>query len=591
MAIEKVGVVLVRTKRQNGIKAMSIEKTTAYKYALSCTEEGNDKVGRYIKKQAVNWLEIADGESDTAYVNEKEWERIKGILTLMMHPDTGKNMLVSLEPYALWLIMAVFCTFRRDNGRRLYTTALLEISRKNYKTFTSAVIFIIAMLCEARFSRLFSVAPDYKLSSELRLAVRKIIKVSPLLVKHFKITREMITCQLTDTEYTPLAYSNDRMDGKLATIFLADEAGALDSYPVEAMRSSQITLKNKLGIIISTQYPNENNVLIDEIDLAKKMLDGIVEIDSVFALLYEPDDELIKDWETDDRVIYQSNPVAVRNPDVFDEIKKMRTMAVLYENKRENYLCKHNNIRYKGVGSEGYVNIDAVRLCAYEHPGDWWNGRTVYLGVDLSQTNDNTAVAMVTSDDEGLIHAAVFGFIPEARIDIKSKNEKIDYRRCIREGCCYGCGDEVIDYGFVEDFILHLEEKFGVTVADAGFDRYNAISTVQKLEAADNPINCTLVKQHSSVLHPATKLLKEYILSQKFRYEKNILLENSFENARCTEDTNLNKYVNKKRSAGKVDMVVALINAVYLLNENVLLDSGFVCQVIDSVYGDTVVIC
>ena len=559
---------------------MSIEKTTAYKYALSCTEEGNDKVGRYIKKQAVNWLEIADGRNGTAYVNEKEWERIKGILTLMMHPDTGKNMLVSLEPYALWLIMAVFCTFRRDNRRRLYTTALLEISRKNYKTFTSAVIFIIAMLCEARFSRLFSVAPDYKLSSELRLAVRKIIKVSPLLVKHFKITREMITCQLTDTEYTPLAYSNDRMDGKLATIFLADEAGALDSYPVEAMRSSQITLKNKLGIIISTQYPNENNVLIDEIDLAKKMLDGIVEIDSVFALLYEPDDELIKDWETDDRVIYQSNPVAVRNPDVFDEIKKMRTMAVLYENKRENYLCKHNNIRYKGVGSEGYVSIDAVRLCAYEHPADWWNGRTVYLGVDLSQTDDNTAVAMVTSDDEGLIHAAVFGFIPEERIDIKSKNEKIDYRRCIREGCCYGCGDEVIDYSFVEDFILHLEEKFGVTVADAGFDRYNAISTVQKLEAADNPINCTLVKQHSSVLHPATKLLKEYILSQKFRYEKNILLENSFENARCTEDTNLNKYVNKKRSAGKVDMVVALINAVYLLNENVLLDSGFVCQVI-----------
>ena len=570
---------------------MSIEKTTAYKYALACTEEGNDKVGRYIKKQAVKWLEIADGGSDAAYVNEKEWERIKGILTLMMHPDTGKNMLVSLEPYALWLIMAVFCTFRRDNRRRLYTTALLEISRKNYKTFTSAVIFIIAMLCEARFSRLFSVAPDYKLSSELRLAVRKIIKVSPLLVKHFKITREMITCQLTDTEYTPLAYSNDRMDGKLATIFLADEAGALDSYPVEAMRSSQITLKNKLGIIISTQYPNENNVLIDEIDLAKKMLDGIVEIDSVFALLYEPDDELIKDWETDDRVIYQSNPVAVRNPDVFDEIKKMRTMAVLYENKRENYLCKHNNIRYKGVGSEGYVNIDTVRLCAYEHPADWWNGRTVYLGVDLSQTDDNTAVAMVTSDDEGLIHAAVFGFIPEERIDIKSKNEEIDYRRCIREGCCYGCGDEVIDYSFVEGFILHLEEKFGVTVADAGFDRYNAISTIQKLEAADNPINCTIVKQHSSVLHPATKLLKEYILSQKFRYEKNILLENSFENARCTEDTNLNKYVNKKRSAGKVDMVVALINAVYLLNENVLLDSGFVCQVIDSVYGDTVVIC
>ena len=50
------------------------------------------------------------------------------------------------------------------------------------------------------------------------------------------------------------------MDGKMANIFLADEAGTMDDYPVEAMRSSQITLRNKLGIIISTQYPNDKNV-------------------------------------------------------------------------------------------------------------------------------------------------------------------------------------------------------------------------------------------------------------------------------------------------------------------------------------------
>ena len=99
----------------------------------------------------------------------------------------------------------------------------------------------------------------------------------------------------------------------------------------------------------------------------------------------------------------------------------------------------------------------------------------------------------------------------------------------------------------------------------AGFDRYNAMSTMQKLENADEPITCTEVKQHSSVLHPATKLLREYILEGKFRYESNMLLENSFENARCTYDTNMNMYVNKKKSKGKVDMVVALINAVYMM--------------------------
>ena len=136
-------------------------------------------MGIYIRKQAIKWVAIADGNDPVGYVSETEWKRIKGILKLMRHPDTGGDMLSSLEPYALWLIMAVFCTFRKDEkDRRLYTTALLEICRKNYKTFTSAVIFIISMMCEARFSRLFSDAPDYKLSSELRLAVRKIIKVS-----------------------------------------------------------------------------------------------------------------------------------------------------------------------------------------------------------------------------------------------------------------------------------------------------------------------------------------------------------------------------------------------------------------------------
>ena len=89
------------------------------------------------------------------------------------------------------------------------------------------------------------------------------------------------------------------------------------------------------------------------------------------------------------------------------------------------------------------------------------------------------------------------------------------------------------------------------------------------------------IKQHSSVLHAPTKLLKEQILKGQFRYMINRLLEINFQNARCTEDTNLNKYVNKKKSAGKVDMVVALINAIYLLQQEILFgELDFVVQVI-----------
>ena len=556
----------------------------AYAYAKWCLEDGNDRVPQYVKKQAASWIRIADGEDPDAVVDEKAIAKMEKLLKLMVHPDLHKPMSESLEPYQWFLITAIFGTRMRSEPEiRFYSTALLEIARKNFKTFISAVQFILLLLLEPPFSRFFSVAPDLALSSELKLAIRKIIKSSPALTDEvdpaFKLLRSQVICKINDNEYTPLAYSQDSMDGRMANAFLADEAGALDEYPVEAMRSSQITLRNKLGIIISTQYPNDNNVMIDEIDIAKKTLDGLLDDRRVFSLLYEPDQEFQQGdiWMKDDRVLYQANPVSLDYGYIFDELKKKRALAILYENKRENFLCKHCNILYKGLGAEGYIDVQKVKACRREADPEWWRGRRVWLGLDLSLTNDNTAVAMAT-DDNGTICGHVMAFLPEGAVDLKSSKEKVDYRRCAKAGECIPCGDEVIDYSVVEDYILTLEKRLGVEVVQVGYDRYNAISTVQKLEAAG--ITCVEIKQHSSVLHAPTKLLHEKVLDGNFRYDANRLLEINFQNARCTEDTNLNKYVNKKKSAGKVDMVVALINAIYLLQQDILYNDGFVVQIL-----------
>lgn len=557
-----------------------IKTSRAYRYAQFCVNDASGKVGRYVKKQCRQWLDIADGNTPGFFVSESEYSRISKLLKVMIHPDLHINMYEGLEDYAMLFIVAVCCTMR-ENGTRKYSIALLEIARKNFKTFTSGVIFIILLLTEPRFARLFSVAPDYKLSSELRLAVRKIIKCSPFLEKHFKITRDMITCRLTDNEYTPLAYSNDRLDGKLANAFLADEDGAMDTYPVEAMTSSQINLRNKLGIIISTRYPNDNNDFDERIDFCKKILDGIQDSDNYFALLYEPDDEIINDWPTNVNVLFQANPAMLDKPEMQKNLIEKRDMAVMFDSQKQNFLCKHCNISYKGLGTEGYVSIDKVQKCRIIRDDAFWDGKYVYLGFDLSQTEDNTAVAMVTYLN-GVIYARVMGFIPGERIEEKTKKEKFNYQRSADAGECIVCGGDVIDYAMVEEYILTLEKKLGVRVLYAAYDKYNALSTVQKIEAADDPIQCVEVMQHSRVLHPATKLLKEKILKGEFRYEENRLLENNFSNARCTEDTNLNKYVNKKRSAGKVDMVVALINAVYLVNEYEVIGGNAVgCTVIE----------
>ena len=545
-----------------------ITDSRVYKYAEWCLNPDNSYVGIYVKKQAEKWLDIANGKIPEICFDFKRWKKITSLLKIMIHPDLNSSMLDGLEDYAIFFIYAVFCTVRTTDNLRYYQTALLEIARKNFKTFTSAVIFIIGLLTEPKFSRFFSVAPDLKLSSELQLAIKKIIKSSPALADErvFRTLRKEIRCKLTESEYTPLAYSQDRMDGKLANMFLADECGAMDNYPIEAMRSSQITLREKLGIIISTQYPNNSNAMIDEIDIAKKSLDDLIQNQRIFALLFEPDEKLKNgdNWKSEDLAIFQANPVAYAHDYIFEDLLQKRQEAILYPNKRENFLCKHLNIQYIGLGTESYIDIEKVKKCKIEDDTEFWREKPVYLGLDLSQSNDNTSVAMVTYYED-CIYAKVWGFVPKNRIKEKSEAEKVDYSKLIQNGECFACGDEVIDYCFVENFILSLSEKFGVNIVKLGFDIYNAISTVQKLENAENPVECVEIKQHSSTLHRPTKLLKEYVLSEKFLYFNNQMLEINFQNARCVYDNNLNLYVNKKRSTGKVDMVVSLINAIFLL--------------------------
>ena len=565
-----------------------IQESKAYKYCVWCLEKNNQKVPKYVKKQCKIWKDIADGLNEDAYVDEKAYSKILKLLKLMVHPDLQCTMDEGLEDYALLLITATFCTKLKNAERdtRYYTTVLLKIARKNFKTFVSGVIFILLMLIEPRFSRFFSVAPDLKLSKELQVAIKKIIKSSPLLSDElepaFKTLRSEIRCLLTESEYTPLAYSEDRMDGKLPTAFLADEAGAMDSYPVEAMRSGQITLFNKLGIIISTEYPNDNNVFKDETDKGKKVLDGLRDNKRMFSLIYEPDDYLLQgdEWMSNDLCIYQSNPVAVSHEYVFDAIKDMRTDAIDYENKRENYLCKHNNIKYKGLGVEGYVEITKVRKCKRKMDDAWWNGRRVWLGIDLSMSGDNVSVDMKTYDgetkDDAILYTRTMGFIPAGRIEMKSKKEGVDYHELIRKGCCIACGDEVIDYTVVEEYVLSLEEKFGVEIVQIGYDKWNALSSVQKFEKAG--YECVEIKQHSSVLHSPTKWMLECILSGRYFYDENLMLEINFQNARCTEDTNLNKYVNKKKSEGKVDQVVGNLNSAYLIEQDILFGDDFAIQ-------------
>lgn len=554
----------------------------SYKYAIGVSN--NEIIApKYVKKQCKLFIDICDNKDKKYCINErlvKKIDKIAKVLKMAKGIKAGDSIYESLAGYQWLLVIASLCVVhRKDLSKRRYENVVLEIARKNGKTFVVAFLFLLLFYLEPPFSRFFSVAPDGSLAKEIKEALEPLIKANYDVLggdKEFKILRANITYIENSTIYVPLNYSISRMDGKEPTVFIADEVGALPTaYAVEAMRSGQLLIKNKLGFVISTKYPTINNPFEDEVKYQKEVLDGVHQDENTFALLFEPDEEIKDNWATDDNVIYQSNPLALEIKEVAKELIKKRNKAISQENVRENFLTKHCNIIYQGLGTESFIDVAEVQKCKVAKIE--WTGKRVYIGVDLAMTNDNCAVAMAGVDDDNNILADVIAFIPEGRIEEKNRFERINYYEFINAMKCIACGDKVVDYSVIEDFVFNIEKEYNVVVMAIGYDKWNALSSVQKW---NKKYNCVEIRQHSDTLHSPTKLLYEKIMSNEFMYEPNKLLEINFGNARCTYDTNMNRYISKKRSAGKVDMVMSLINAIYLLEQDVIFNQyEFVVQV------------
>jgi phage terminase large subunit-like protein len=547
---------------------MNIRDHKAYQYALDVV---NDEIitGKYIKKECQKFLNDLANPNCKFYIDENEVEKITNLTKLInmaSGPAAGKPAHDALAGFQWYFIINALCWKHKNNAeKRRYERSVLLIARKSGKSFLVGLIFILLLLIEPQFSEFYSVAPDRELSSIVKKELEQMLSSSPLLSKHFKATRAETRCTITKSKFMALATSENRMDGRKANVYVADEVGALrNRYPIDAMQSSQMNMINRTGILISTAYESLNNPMTEEVEYCEKVLDGVIEDDETFALLYKPDDP--KDWMSDKSLI-EANPLIIDVPENYDYLVKQRKSAVEMPSSRKNFLTKHMNIFVDGDDSEVYISTDDLRKCRLDDPYDWY-GKEVYVGVDLALSTDNTAVTMVHWDSiKQKFYAKSWAFIPEDNAAQKSKLEKIDYYMMRDNKYCFLCGDRIVDYRFIEDFVLRLEKEYGVNVKGIGYDKYNAMSSVNRWY--EEGYEVIEIKQHSSVLHPPTKLLKEMVLKEQFAYETNRLYEFNFSNAREVKDNNLNTYVNKKKSIGKIDMVAATINAMWLWNQEI----------------------
>lgn len=557
---------------------MLLEK--AKEYAQDCIS-GKEITTFEVKKQCEWFLEDLEKQNNDYYpyyFDTKKIGIIEGILKLLNFATglhiVGKSLYEGLEKFQAFFIANIFgWRYKTDAKKYRYREVDLFIPRKNTKTFLAALIFIILMLTEDNYSEFYSICLDRDLAGEVKKAIAQILNVSPLVGQYFNIPKTLsgrLECTLTHSFYQPRTAEANRNNSIKPSAFIADEFGAMkDNSNVEAMKSGQLNIRNPLMFRLTSAYAEDKSIMLGELDYLKKIYKGLETDERLFALVYYATEEHL--W--DDIGLQMANPLRVEEN--YNEIRDNRKKALAKPDERVEFLTKHMNYFMPSNSGEEFITLDKLRLCKNTRGVFNWNGKDVYVGLDLAMTNDNTSVSMVTIEDD-MIFAKSWAFIPAGRIEEKNRRERTDYRRFIEDGSCLACGEEIISYSFVERFIMNLEKEYGVHIVQIGYDRYNCISTANKLQEAG--YETVEVKQHSSVLHPPTKFLQESILQRKFSYDGDRLYEINFQNAKCTEDTNLNKYVNKKKSSGKVDMVVSTIIATYLLQQKILNEDNFVCQ-------------
>ena len=195
--------------------------------------------------------------------------------------------------------------------------------------------------------------------------------------------------------------------------------------------------------------------------------------------------------------------------------------------------------------------------------GDWSHsdlvGKKCYMGLDLSSTTDLTAVAILFPPQEGIDDwRAIFeAWIPEDKMKERINRDKVPYDKWVRDKYLHATPGDAVDYDFVEAKIIALSKQYDVQYLCT--DPWNSRMLTQRLEKAD--IETIEVPQTMGGMTPGMKEFERLIRRKMFTHEKNPVARWCFGNIKIAVDGNENIKPMKNKSIDRIDLVVALINA------------------------------
>lgn len=470
----------------------------------------------------------------------------------------GKQVLKHLANFQCFFIANVFgWRFKNRPEKFRYDDNTLFIARKNAKTALIGLVFILLMLTSQQYSEFYSICLTKELAAEIKKSMEQIIKSSPLINKHFKVSLTKtgrITCKLTDCFFEPRVSEAGKNNSIRSEAFVSDEhANFKEKSNFNAMKSGQKNVVNGLVFRTTTAYAIDDSVMEEDLAYIRGVLKGVIKNERQFALIYYADKENL--WN--DKGMYQANPLRIEEN--YETIRENREVVKDKTSEQEEYLTKEMNHFVAENEINKYLNIDywkKLKISDKEFRKKI-KGKKVKVSVDMSVTTDLTAVG-IEFEDEELVYCHSKGFLPEDSLATR-REKHIDYRKYEKLGYCDIHEGMTVNYTLVEEYIRNIEEEYDCTIDCIVTDPMNAKEMMERL-AEDYDV--LMLRQTYTNLSPATKEFRKKVYDAEVRYVENELLDWNMLNAITTKGKADDEMLQKEnKNKQRIDMVVVLIFA------------------------------
>lgn len=440
-------------------------------------------------------------------------------------------------------------SWRNEDDERMFTNFYLSLARKQTKSFLASVVALYEIISN-RDRDVYVAANSLIQAGALYKQIEQYSKALPL-----KRWSKKLAFIPNNSKIEVLSSNAAKLDGLNVGCFILDE---FSMSPTTDMRdvliSSQLLQVSPLNLIISTHslelsYP----WLTQELPYLHSILEGKLPLTNYLPILFENDTE---DEIQDEATWIKSNPILADMPHVAKFLR-----SELERGRAQNDLVPILTKNFNLISAKSSANL--YELKDYENNisscslGGHDKGQ-LYVGVDLSYTNDLTSVAYVIVQ-ENTVYCYVDNYIVDSsKYDLRTRQRDTGINFATLDNI-HICEEFISARQVANDIIDKVESMSHLEFKGIYFDPALSSSFVEEITANGYRNKLVIVRQGALTLSPAVQLFNELLAQGQIKFGRNPLVREALLSVK-EKRVNDALYFDKSVNRHKIDSYAALIN-------------------------------